>query len=359
MKKIIHIDMDCFYAAVEIRDNPTLKGKPVGIGSPNAKRGVLCTANYEARKFGVRAALPTAMALKLCKDLILVKPHFEKYKKESLIIREIFKEFTEKIEPLSLDEAYLDVSECEEFSGSATLIAQEIRKRIFERTGLTASAGVAPNKFLAKVASDWNKPNGQYVVTPESIDSFVKDLPVKKIFGVGKVSAKKLHGYGINTCEDLQKYSLIELRNMMGNFGNALYKYCRGIDEREVETSRERKSLSVETTFSKDLESLEDVLAYTNSIFEELKFRIDNKEISLEEIKTLIVKVKFFDFKQTTVSSSDISFSLKSFKSLLTQGYERAEKPVRLIGFGVAFHQAREVKLKGQLVFPIDPFLLA
>ncbi len=356
MKKIIHIDMDCFYASVEMRDDPSLRGKPVGIGSRDFKRGVLCTANYEARKFGVRAALPTSRALKLCKDLILVKPNFEKYKKESQKIREIFRRYTDIIEPLSLDEAYLDVSDSEEFNGSATLIAKNIRKEIFEETGLTASAGIAPNKFLAKIASDWKKPNDQFVITPSDIDKFIVDLPVKKIFGVGKVTAKKLHDLGIQTCGDLQKYSRIELRSIVGSFGDSLFNYSRGIDNRDVQVSRERKSLSVETTFQSDIEDLENLLPYVEPLFEELQERLKKKNLDQSLFKSLVVKVKFFDFNQTTVSSSSESFSLSSFRQLIIQGFERGDKPVRLIGLGVQFKtESQEDSI--QPLLPFDPSL--
>lgn len=327
--------MDSFYASVEIRDNPALKGRPVGIGSPIHKRGVLCTANYEARKYGVKAALPTMYALKLCPDLILVKPNFEKYRKVSLQIREIFKEYTDLIEPLSLDEAFLDVSNCKQCDGSATLIAKEIRDKIFETTKLTASAGIAPNKFLAKIASDWKKPNGQFVITPEEVSSFIFDLPVKKIFGVGKVTAEKLHGLGFETCGDIQKASLLELRSSLGSTGESLYKYSRGIDNREVRSSRERKSLSVEHTFSKDIKKIEEMVKKATLVFEELKSRLDKKDIQESKIKSVFVKIKFKDFKQTTVSDLNSNVNLNDYLVLMKKGLQRKDEPIRLLGLGV------------------------
>jgi DNA polymerase-4 len=261
MKKIIHIDMDCFYAAIEMRDNPRLKNKPVAVGGNPEKRGVICSCNYIARKFGVHSAMATAKALRICPKLILLPVNMEKYRAASEKIHKIFRSFTDIIEPLSLDEAYLDVTDCKHFCGSATLIAKSIRDKINWQLKLTASAGVAPNKLLAKIASDWNKPNGQLVITPENIESFISSLPVKKIFGVGKVTAEKLTKLGIKTCADLQKISLHDLIKRFGNFGAQLYELCRGIDNREVKPNRIRKSLSVEETFMQDLVSQDECLA--------------------------------------------------------------------------------------------------
>jgi len=342
--------MDSFYASVEIRDNPSLKGRPVGIGSPTEKRGVLCTANYEARKYGVRAALPTMYALKLCPDLILVRPNFDKYRVESMRIREIFKEYTALVEPLSLDEAYLDVSECQQCDGSATLIAKEIRDKIFKETGLTASAGIAPNKFLAKIASDWNKPNGQFVIKPEEVSDFVFNLPIKKIFGVGKVTAAKLQSHEFETCGDIQKASLLELKNIVGSFGEKLYHYSRGIDNREVSASRERKSVSVEHTFREDICEINEVIIKTEGVFEELKYRLENKDIKHDEIKSIFIKLKFKDFKQTTVSDLNSLFKLEDFILLVKKGFHRKEEAIRLLGLGVQL-KTKKKESKYQLSF--------
>lgn len=350
MRKIIHIDMDSFYASVEIRDNPSLKGRPVGIGSPTEKRGVLCTANYEARKYGVKAALPTMYALKICPDLILVKPNFEKYRLVSMQVREIFQEYTDLIEPLSLDEAFLDVSDCKHCEGSATLIAKEIRDKIFKKTKLTASAGIAPNKFLAKIASDWKKPNGQFVVTPEEISKFVFDLPVKKIFGVGKVTAAKLQSHGFETCGDIQKASLLELKTIVGSFGESLYNYSRGIDNREVSTSRERKSISVEHTFREDIIELKEIVKKSEGVFEELKYRLEKKTTDKEDIKSIFVKLKFRDFKQTTVSDLNSRFELSDYAELIKKGFKRKEEPIRLLGLGVQL-KTKKKESKYQLNF--------
>lgn len=229
MRKIIHVDMDCFFAAVEMRDNPALRDIPIAIGGSRERRGVISTANYPARKFGVRSAMPTGMALKLCPHLTLLPGRFDAYKEASNHIREIFSRYTSRIEPLSLDEAYLDVTDSVHCHGSATLIAQEIRQTIFNELQLTASAGVAPVKFLAKIASDMNKPNGQFVITPAEVPAFLQTLPLAKIPGVGKVSAAKLEAMGLRTCGDVQKCDLVILLKRFGKFGRILWSVVRGL----------------------------------------------------------------------------------------------------------------------------------
>lgn len=229
MRKIIHVDMDCFFAAVEMRDNPALRDIPIAIGGSRERRGVISTANYPARKFGVRSAMPTGMALKLCPHLTLLPGRFDAYKEASNHIREIFSRYTSRIEPLSLDEAYLDVTDSVHCHGSATLIAQEIRQTIFSELQLTASAGVAPVKFLAKIASDMNKPNGQFVITPAEVPAFLQTLPLAKIPGVGKVSAAKLEAMGLRTCGDVQKCDLVILLKRFGKFGRILWEVVRGL----------------------------------------------------------------------------------------------------------------------------------
>lgn len=354
MKKIIHVDMDCFYAAVEVKYNPSLKGKPLGIGGPPNSRSVLCTASYEARKYGVRAAMPSSQAIRLCPSLILVPPQFNLYKKESQKVREIFQRFTNKIQPLSLDEAYLDVTDCTDFGGSATLIAQEIRRLIFVETGLTASAGVAPNKFLAKIASDWKKPNGQFVIRPQDIKSFMVDLPVDKIFGVGKVTAQKMYDLGIKTCGDLQKFTVFELHQFFGSRAQELHDYSYGIDERDVITEWERKSLTVESTFDKDLMSLEECQQELFPIYEDFLRRL-KKDDSIDRVRGIVVKLKFFDFKQTTHERVFKGLpSLSEFESLLENAYLRRQTPVRLIGLGVRLgSEVEELENSPQLQFAI------
>lgn len=358
MRKIIHIDMDCFYAAVEVRDRPELKGLPVAVGGPGEKRGVITTANYEARKYGVRSALSTAIAIRQCPQLILVPPNMKKYAEESKKIRAIFYQFTSLVEPLSLDEAYLDVSEyvsgAEQFKGSASLLAEEIRRRIFEATGLSASAGIAPNKFLAKVASDWKKPNGQFTITPGMVADFVKELPIEKIMGVGKVTAKKIHNMGISTCGQLQEIPREQLIRSFGKFGGSLYEICRGIDHRKVITSRERKSVSIERTFSDDFSSKEKCFAAMPALYARFRERYHGKDNDPGR-KTLFVKVKFSDFSITTAEGSFDGVDLRHFNELLKKALDRQkdrqtdrqksrqkDQAVRLIGLGIRFKGKKE-----------------
>lgn len=336
MKKIIHIDMDCFYASIEIRDNPEFKGKPVAVGGTRDQRGVLCTCNYEAREYGLHSAMPTYKAFKLCPDLISVPVNMEKYRQESQKIRAIFYKYTHLVEPLSLDEAFLDVSHSTEYQGSATLIAQAIRQEIFDTLKITASAGIAPNKFLAKVASDWNKPNGQFVIPPEAVADFVCKLPVKKIFGVGKVTAKKFEQIGITTCGELQTLSREQLVNQFGKFGLRLYDLSRGIDIREVETNRDRKSLSVETTFSDDIDSIALCHKSLSQLFARLESRLQYSRKT--KIHKQFIKVKFNDFTHTSVECISHDLQLNIFHDLLDEGIHRQNKPVRLLGIGVRFY---------------------
>lgn len=341
-RKIIHIDMDCFYAAVETKYNPQYKGRPLAVGGPPNTRSVLCTANYEARKFGVRAAIPSSRAVRLCPQLILVPPNFNLYKAESKTVRKILEKFTDQIEPLSLDEAYLDVTDCRDFHGSATLIAKEIRRQVFEECRLTASAGIAPNKFLAKVASDWKKPNGQFTISPQMIDTFMPELPVESIFGVGKVTAAKLHEKGIKTCLDLQNLSLYELKRLFGSRSKEMFDICRGIDHRSVCTQWERKSLTVEETYGQDLADFNEIKSKIPRLFESWKARMD-KGNYWESMSGWVVKLKFFDFKATTheVTSSERP-RIEDFIKLIESAYDRQKKPVRLIGLGARFREQEE-----------------
>lgn len=346
--------MDCFYAAVEVKYRPELKDKPLGIGGPANSRSVLCTANYAARRYGVHSAMSSALAVRLCPDLVLLPPRFELYRKESLKVREILQRFTLKIEPLSLDEAYLDVSECTEFGGSATLIAQEIRRLIFTETGLTASAGVAPNKFLAKIASDWKKPNGQFVIRPQDVDAFVKDLPVEKIFGVGKVTAAKMHELGLKTCADIRQKEISQLYQWFGSRAQELYDYAHGRDEREVVTDWERKSLTVEETYNTDLQTLEECLKTVRVLYEDFLGRLEKGDYE-SRVRGIVVKLKFPDFTQTT---HEEVFSgtpqREDFERLLTRAWERKLSPVRLVGLGVRMGTEKKPKEdKLQLRFAI------
>lgn len=335
MRKIIHIDMDCFFAAIEMRDNPALRGIPMAVGGDPDRRGVIATANYDARRFGVRSAMASAHALRLCPHLTIVPGRIAAYRKESAIIRAIFEDFTDQIEPLSLDEAYLDVSQSDLCRGSATLIATEIRRQIQETTGLTASAGVAPNKFLAKVASDINKPDGLFVITPDEIDDFIRTLPVERIPGVGKVTAEKLHRMGLKTCADLQELSYTELLRRFGRHGHRLHDLCRGIDERPLRIERIPKSISVENTYAQDLPDAEACVARIPELFDSLIKRLERRK-DRPPIRALFVKIKFDDFRQTTLERSEYTRPRKpDFERLMREALTRHDRPVRLLGLGL------------------------
>ncbi|ABZ77723.1 DNA-directed DNA polymerase [Shewanella halifaxensis HAW-EB4] len=335
MQKIIHVDMDCFYAAVEMRDFPELRGKPIAVGGRSDRRGVISTCNYEARQFGVRSAMASGYALKLCPDLILVPGRMQVYKEVSNQIRAVFERYTDLIEPLSLDEAYLDVTESSHCKGSATLMAEAIRAEILAETGLTASAGIAPVKFLAKIASDLNKPNGQYVIRPEMIEEFVKTLPLIKIPGVGKVTAKKLADLGLHTCSDIQAYPEPKLVERFGKFGSVLIERSKGIDKRAILPNRERKSVGVETTLAKDIHTLEQCRAVMPQLIQELGARV-SRSAKDRAINKQVVKLKFEDFKQTTIEHRSDEISVNLFYQLLEQAMERQhERGIRLLGVSV------------------------
>lgn len=338
-RKIIHIDMDCFYAAVEVRENPQLKGKPVAVGGKPQSRGVVAACNYEAREFGVHSAMPMSRAFQKCPMLISTPVHMDLYKAISVEIHSIFQNYTDLIEPLSLDEAYLDVSQSSCCNGSATLMAEEIRQRIFDTQQLTASAGIAPNKFLSKVASDWNKPNGQKVITPNEVVNFVKALPVTAISGVGKVTGKKMESLGLKTCRDLKLLGLNKLQQHFGSFGESLYKYSQGIDHRPVQNHWVRKSLSVEDTFATDLPDFEACLKEIPNIYQELLIRLSRARKKQHLIpKALIVKLRFDDFDTTTIQIAGTEPNQNAYKRLLAAAWERGQRPVRLIGIGIQFH---------------------
>ncbi|MBA1201380.1 DNA polymerase IV [Pseudomonas capeferrum] len=351
MRKIIHIDCDCFYAAIEMRDDPRLAGRPMAVGGSAERRGVIATCNYEARAYGVRSALSSRHAMKLCPDLLIVKPRFEAYREASREIHAILRDYTELIEPLSLDEAYLDVTDSQWFSGSATRIAEDIRQRVARKLHITVSAGVAPNKFLAKIASDWRKPNGLFVITPPQVEAFVAELPVNRLHGVGKVTADKLARLGVVTCLDLLGWTRHALAREFGSFGERLWGLARGIDDRAVQNDSRRQSVSVESTYDNDLPDLAACLEKLPDLLLSLNERMARMDSSYRPGKPF-VKVKFHDFSQTTLEQAGAGHDLDSYRQLLSQAFARGGKPVRLLGVGVRLLDLRGAHEQLELFTP-------
>jgi len=335
-RKIIHVDMDAFYASVEQLDNPELRGKPVAVGG-TSERGVVSAASYEARKFGVRSAMSSVIAIQNCPDLIFVKSNFKRYHEVSDQIRKIFYEYTDKVEPLSLDEAYLDVTENKKGNPSASLIAKEIRKKIKEETGLNASAGISINKFIAKVASDINKPNGQKTVPPNEVIDFLEKLDIKKFFGVGKVTVQKMYRHGIFTGKDLKEKSKEYLDEHFGKSGRFYYQVVRGNHFSEVKTSRTRKSLAAERTFSENISSEIFMIKKLEDIAKEVEKRLKKSKVAG---KTVTLKIKYSDFTLQTRSKtlpyyiSDKNVMVETVKELLYQS--TMKNSVRLLGISLS-----------------------
>ncbi len=350
-RKFIHCDCDCFFAAIEIRDDPALRGLPVAVGGDESRRGVIATCNYEARKFGVHSAMASATARRLCRDLVIIPPDFEKYKLASQQINCIYQDYTDLVEPLSLDEAFLDVTHSTAMRGSGQLIASDIRRRVKETVGITVSAGIAPNKFLAKIASDWNKPDGQFVITPEQVCGFIGNLPVKKIPGVGNVTARKMQLMGIDTCADLQNWSKTRLLEHFGSFGERLFALCRGEDDRRIELDSEPKSISVEQTYAVDLLTLDQCLSALPGLLDQLQRRLANRNVS-HNINKQFIKLKFNNFVSTTVEHVAPSPGLDGYMALCRTGFERGALPVRLLGIGVRLRQRGGLT---QLQLPLQP----
>ena len=339
VRKIIHVDMDAFFAAVEVRNHPEYKGKPLVVGGRPDSRGVVSTCSYEARKYGIHSAMPSAQAYKLCPHAIFVCDHnFSDYKEVSEQVREIFFEYTDLVEPLSLDEAYLDVTENKMNNPSATLLAEEIRAKIKAKTKLTASAGVSYNKFIAKIASDYRKPDGITVVTPAEAVDFISKLPIRKFWGVGKVTEKKMIGLGIKTGADLQKYELYELIELFGKSGPYFYNAARGVDERTVEPSHIRKSIGRETTLKTDITDKEEIYNILKEIAEDIGKTMDRYNAAA---MTVTLKVKFHDFKSITRSFTADRPLNKSEEIMnhiwnLVSKTEAGSKPLRLLGISLS-----------------------
>jgi DNA polymerase IV len=338
--------MDCFYAAIELRERPELVGHPVAVGG-GSPRGVVTTCNYEARAFGVRSAMPGFKARELCPDLVFLPIRFDLYRASSAVIREILLSYTPLVEPLSLDEAFMDVSGLDRYAWD---VAKELRARIFDETGLTSSAGIAPNKMLAKIASEWRKPNGQFAVPPNKVEGFMGALPIKKLWGIGPKGAERFANLGIQTCGDLQKYSLTEMIQVFGRWGRELYALCRGEDDRPVEPNRIRKSLSNECTYSQNLKSLDACERAIDELIADLQDELRQKA-SLRQIRKAFVKVKFADFSRTTKECLSHTATREVFHALLKEAHARKEKHVRLLGVGVRFEDEQD-RASRQILMP-------
>lgn len=335
MRKIIHVDMDAFFASIEQRDNPDLRGKPIAVGSAEA-RGVVAAASYEARRYGVFSAMPSKTALRKCPHIIFTPHRFSVYKEVSDQIHNIFHEYTDLVEPLSLDEAFLDVTENHKGIASATEIAQQIKDKIFATTKLTASAGVSFNKFLAKIASDQNKPNGIFIIKPKVAEFFVESLPIERFFGVGKVTAKKMHEHGIKNGLDLRMRSELELTRLFGKMGQMYYLYARAIDNRAVEPYRVRKSIGAEETFLEDTDSLEELFRRMDPIAQDV---IDTIDKSGFDGRTITLKLKYADFRNISRSRT-LPTPVTTHEQLYSVGVELLKEidlspQVRLLGLSV------------------------
>ncbi|MDU1906442.1 MAG: DNA polymerase IV [Dysgonomonas sp.] len=335
MRKIIHIDMDAFYASIEQRDNPEYRGKPLAVGY-SGDRGVVAAASYEARKYGVRSAMASKTAKRKCPHLIFVSARFDVYRSVSRQVMDIFLEYTDMVEPLSLDEAFLDVTENHKNIPYATQIAKDIKRKIFETTGLTASAGVSYNKFLAKIASDYNKPNGLFIIKPKQAEKFVENLAIEQFFGVGKVTANRMHQLGIKTGYDLKQKSEEQLVSVFGKAGHIYYLNARAIDEREVQPDRIRKSIGAESTFDRDIDSYEELAAELREIAEDVTNRVKKRDF---QGRTVTLKVKFADFKIITRSKT-FFFVVNDYENLYDIGAELLKEvditpKVRLLGLSI------------------------
>ncbi|RKF15761.1 DNA polymerase IV [Alginatibacterium sediminis] len=342
-RKFIHVDMDAFYASVEIREQPWLADKPIAIGGRAGGRGVLSTCNYIARQYGLHSAMPTHQALKLCPDVVLLPGQMSLYKEISQQVQAIFRRYTDLVEPLSLDEAYLDVTDSDLHQGSATRIAQAIRNDIFKETQLTASAGVAPLKYLAKIASELDKPNGLSVIAPEQVEQFISELELRKISGVGKVSAQRLSEHGYVYGRDILASNSEQLRLELGKLGEMLWRRCNALDSGRVSTHRVRKSVGVERTFAKDIGDSQLLGEKLIGLLPELKRRSDKVLAGEASIKTIGVKIKFSDFQQTTHDQQAQQIDEQVLMDLFSQAMLRGNgKAVRLVGLHIGLEYSKQ-----------------
>jgi DNA polymerase IV len=359
LRKIVHIDMDAFYASVEQRDCPEYRDKPVVVGGSPQGRGVVAAASYEARKFGIRSAMPASRAVQLCPRAVFVKPRFDVYREVSYQIREIFFDYTDLVEPLSLDEAYLDVTQNHKQNPSATLIAREIKRRIKDETGLTASAGVASNKFLAKIASDMDKPDGLFVIIPDEAESFIEKLNIGDFYGVGKATRQKMESLGIKTGADLKKWNEVDLVKQFGKSGHHYYRIARGIDNRTVNPDRIRKSIGKERTFSEDISDLEWIGEFLEQLSEKISQSMQNLDAAG---KTITLKVRYKNFETVTRSITlghytSSAEELSSMAKKLLAETEAGVREVRLLGISVSSLNLTEGGTFGeQLEIPFDDY---
>jgi DNA polymerase-4 len=354
-RKIIHVDMDAFFASVEQRDNPQYQGKPLIVGGQPNSRGVVAACSYEARKFGIHSAMPSSRAYKLCPQAIFVPPRFESYRAVSQIIRTIFWRYASEVEPLSLDEAYLDVTFTAEFDGSATRIAQAIKRDILAETSLVASAGVSYNKFLAKVASDMDKPDGLYIIKPEQGAAFVAELAIGQFHGIGPATEQKMNKLGIFTGSDLRSWTELELVEQFGKSGRYYYSIARGIDERPVRSTRIRKSLGKETTFSEDMVQTSALISHLESLLEQVFTRLEKEKLFPT---TVTIKVKYANFEQVTRSLTRSTVLTKAeARSVLPELLSRTaagEQAVRLVGVTASGFVREVADQSQQLIFPLE-----
>jgi DNA polymerase-4 len=338
LRRILHCDMDCFYAAVHTRDDPSLEGKPVVVGGDPSGRGVVAAANYEARKYGIHSAMPAAQARRRCPDTIFLRPDFSRYREESQLIFDIYRRYTPIIQPLSLDEAFLDVSEDLGAFGSATELAKDIRRRVREERGLTVSIGVAPNKLVAKIASDFDKPDGLTVVRPTEVEAFLAPLPVRRLYGIGPAAERSLHEMGITTIAELRELSIDLLIARFGSWGRVLWERVRGIDDRPVHTHRERKSLSTERTFPENIRSLEEIDRLLDAMAAEVARGLEKRRLAAS---TITVKARYPDFTTPTrshtlpVPTADAATIAAAAHELIRRT-EAAKRSVRLLGVGAS-----------------------
>lgn len=354
LRKIIHIDMDAFFASIEQRDDPSLRGKPVAVGG-NTDRGVVAAASYEARKYGVRSAMPSRIAARKCPGLIFVKSRFDVYRAVSATIMDIFRDYTDLVEPLSIDEAFLDVTTNKMGMPSATLIARDIKRRIFETTGLTASAGISINKFLAKIASDQDKPDGLFVIKPEDVLDFIGNLPVEQFYGVGPSTTRKMHDLQLFTGQDIRNSDLSMLTGNFGKAGIFFHQIANGIDDRPVVPHRERKSVGIENTFLKDIDTTDEMLTELADLEEGLWKRLKKHNVFG---KTITLKVKYNDFEQITRSQTFLS-PLKNQKELHAAVRDLLkiadpQKPVRLLGISISNFEEKNRPNEVQLTINFD-----